>query len=288
MEKIQSKEVLIKKANGEIEAFSDIKLRRSLKNAGANLETQDEIVYDIQNLIYDGVTTKKIYDWAFSILDRKQQLSSIRYKLKQAMLELGPTGFPFEQIISIIFARQAYNTQVGQIVEGYCVSHEMDVVATSANHQCLIECKYSTDQGKRVSIQTPLYVRSRVEDIIKLRQKMPEYKDFSFSGWIITNTRFSDDSIKYARCSGLKLLGWDYPEGNGLKEHLERENIFPVTFLTNLTIIQKQHLFEHGIVVCRQLLNKMEILESFHLDKQKMDLLINELNVIESLSRELL
>ncbi len=286
MEKIQDTEVLIKKANGEIEAFSVEKLRRSLKNAGANHEIQDEIVEDIKNWIYNGVSTKQIYDWAFSILGRKQNLSSIRYKLKQAMLELGPTGFPFEQIIGIIFARQGYNAKVGQIVEGHCVSHEMDVVATSENHQCLVECKYSTDQGKRVSVQTPLYVRSRVDDIIKLRKKMPEYKDFSFSGWVITNTRFSDDSIKYARCSSLKLLGWDYPEGNGLKEHLERENIFPVTLLTNLTIHQKQQLFVHGIVVCRQLFNKMEILDSFHLDKQKMDLLINELKVIESLSRE--
>ncbi|MBE2189518.1 MAG: restriction endonuclease [Candidatus Kapabacteria bacterium] len=283
---MQSTEVLIKKANGEIEAFSDIKLRHSLKNAGANHKTQDEIVDDIQNWIYDGVTTKQIYKRAFSILRKKQYLSSIRYKLKQSMLELGPTGFPFEQIIGIIFERQGYNSKVGQIVEGQCVSHEMDVIATSENHQCLVECKYSTDQGKRVSIQTPLYVRSRVDDIIKLRQKMPEYKNFSFSGWVITNTRFSDDSIKYARCSGLKLLAWDYPEGRGLKNVFEEENIFPITLLNNLTIKQKQQLFEHGIVVCRQLLENIEILDKFQLSDRKIKSLQNELKSIERLTSD--
>lgn len=286
MEKIQSKEVLIKKANGEIEAFSDIKLRHSLKNAGANHEIQNDIVDDIQNWIYDGVTTKQIYKRAFSILRKKQYLSSIRYKLKQSMLELGPTGFPFEQIIGIIFERQGYNSKVGQIVEGQCVSHEMDVIATSENHQCLVECKYSTDQGKRVSIQTPLYVRSRVDDIIKLRQKMPEYKNFSFSGWVITNTRFSDDSIKYARCSGLKLLAWDYPEGRGLKNVFEEENIFPITLLNNLTIKQKRQLFEHGIVVCRQLLENIEILDKFQLSDRKIKSLQNELKSIERLTSD--
>jgi hypothetical protein len=284
MEIKQGSEVLVTKANGESEAFSVIKLRRSLQKAGADQRIEDEIVEDIHNCIYNGVSTKQIYKWAFSILGKKQKRSAIRYKLKQAMLEFGPTGFPFEQIIGIIFERQGYNSKVGQIIEGQCVSHEMDVVATSENHQCLVECKYSSDQGKRVSIQTPLYVRSRVDDIVKLRQKMPEYKDFTFSAWVITNTRFSDDSVRYARCSGLKLLGWDYPEGRGLKEVIENENIFPITLLSQLTKIEKQYLIEHGIVVCKQLLNNLEILDKFQLSSRKMILLQKELKNIESLS----
>jgi hypothetical protein len=113
---------------------------------------------------------------------------------------------------------------------------------------------------------------------------MPEYKDFTFSAWVITNTRFSDDSVRYARCSGLKLLGWDYPEGRGLKEVIENENIFPITLLSQLTKIEKQYLIEHGIVVCKQLLNNLEILDKFQLSSRKMILLQKELKNIESLS----
>lgn len=214
------------------------------------------------------------------MLHREKSTSSLRYRLKQAILEIGPTGHPFEILIGRLFQKMGFKTEVGIIVEGRCITHEMDVIATNKLVQHLVECKYHKDQGKQVSVQVPLYVRSRVEDIIHKRQGMPEYRDFSFSGWVITNTRFSEDSIQYGVCSGLNLLAWDYPEGNGLKENIEKYKIYPVTVLKNLTKKEKQLLLNQGIVTCSQLLENPDSLINLRLSKNKHNIVIKELNDI--------
>jgi len=275
-----NKLILIKKASGHEEAFSSDKLERSLLNAGAKKETILKIVADIEKWIYNGITTRKIYSRAFSLLRHEKTTSSLRYRLKQAILELGPTGYPFEKLIGKLFQQKGFNTEVGIIVEGNCVTHEMDVIATNDKVQHLVECKYHKDQGKQVSVQVPLYVRSRVDDIISKRQGMSEYQGFSFSGWVITNTRFSEDSMQFGVCSGLNLMAWDYPAGNGLKENIEKFNLYPVTILKKLTIKQKQYLLNQGIVTCSQLLESSELVSSLELSKNKFNVLMKELNDI--------
>ncbi|MFP4448724.1 MAG: restriction endonuclease [Bacteroidales bacterium] len=81
-------------------------------------------------------------------------------------MELGPSGNPFEYFIGAVFEKQGYKTEVGKVIEGRCVTQEIDVIATKEDNQHLIECKYANDQERRVSIQVPLYVRSRVDDIM--------------------------------------------------------------------------------------------------------------------------
>lgn len=272
--------ILVRKASGVEEPFDKYKLERSLRNAGANQDLVNEIVGNIENWISSGLTTKKIYSRAFSLLRRKETGVAIRYKLKQAIMELGPSGYPFEDFIGHLFEKQGYEVKVGQILEGHCVTHEMDVIATENKNQHLVECKYSSDQGKQISVQVPLYVRSRVNDIIKKKQESPEYAGFSFSGWVVTNTRFSSDALQYGKCSELHLLGWDYPYGNGLKDIIEKLKIYPVTILSQLTKDEKQTLLNKGIVICLQLFNNPEILDSLQLSTTKYNALEKEINDI--------
>jgi hypothetical protein len=207
------------------------------------------------------------------LLHQKNKISSLRYKLKQALLDLGPTGFPFECFISEIFRKLGFQTKTGIIVEGNCVTHEMDVIASRDSEQHFVECKYGNTQGKYVSVQVPLYVRSRVNDIIEKRKKISSYQDRKFFGWVVTNTRFSPDSITYGKCCGLHLLSWDYPYGKSLKEIIEQEKIFPITILHHLDRKEKEILMEQGIVVCSQLLEHPEAIKMLDLsEKEHLDL----------------
>jgi len=274
--------ILIKKASGEKEVFDVSKLKNSLHRAGADNNSTNFIVSEILDWLYEGVTTKKIYSKAFSLLKRQSRLNALRYSLKQALLEMGPTGFPFEQLLGEIYRKLNYDVQVGVMMEGRCVMHEMDLIATQNNTQVLGECKYSKDQGKTVSVQVPLYVHSRIEDILKIREKEEKYEKFKFSGLVATNTRFTVDSIQYAKCVGLELLSWDYPSGNGLKDLLEREKVFPITILQNLTKNQKTEIMEKKIVSCRQLFNNASVIDNLEMTNAKRQKLISELNDIMS------
>lgn len=277
---ISQKNILIKKASGDEQLFIPEKLERSLYNAGAKTETVLKIVNDIQDWIYPGASTKEIYRRAFAILHRDTASPAIRYKLKQAIFALGPTGYPFESLIGELFKLKGFVTEVGVVVDGHCITHEMDVIATLDSAQHLMECKYHKDQGKYVSIQVPLYVRSRVDDIIRKRKELEEYRGYSFTGWVVTNTSFSPDSIRYGKCSGLNLLAWDYPAGQGLKNMIEDLKIYPITILDNLNTIEQQHLLNQGIVTCSQLMEKMDSLQAFDFSKTQYDTLRKEINEI--------
>lgn len=274
------KNIQVTKASGEQQAFNADKLRQSLRNAGATEPVIDEIIADVLSWITDGINTKKIYARAFSLLKRSSLLTGLRYRLKQAIMEMGPTGYPFEYLVGRIFEKRGYSVEVGQILEGNCVTHEVDVIATRDRHQELVECKYHADQGRIVSVQVPLYVRSRMDDIIRKRMPMPEYHGFRFTGWVVTNTRFSGDSIQFGTCSGLQLLGWDYPAGNGLKEIIERERIYPITLLSQITKAQKDALMNQGIVTCSQLIQAPDQMTALGLNPRKLTAIRDEMETL--------
>jgi len=268
---------LVVKASGEMQPFSPEKLRHSLLRAGTDQPLIEEITNDISAWITEGTTTRQIYARAFRLLRKKRRSMAARYSLKKAIMELGPSGYPFEQFIGYLFKCKGFDVQVGQVVQGQCVTHEVDVIASDNNNQHLIECKYHNSQGKYSSVQVPLYIRARVNDIIETRQILDDYKDLTFHGWVVTNTRFSSDAMDYGRCSGLNLMSWDYPEENSLKALTERFTAFPVTTLTHLTKAHKKHLLNKGIVMCSELKEQSEMFDMLQLTKQKYRKVMEEL-----------
>jgi hypothetical protein len=281
MENHSGSNILIKKASGELEPFSSKKFVQSLRNAGADEVLINQVLHDVNGWIVDGVSTRQIYTRAFASLRkfRSKKVAS-QYKLKNGIMELGPTGYPFEQFIGKIFEKMGYQVLVGQIVPGRCVTHEVDVLATKGNEQCFVECKYGLSTDKNVSVKVSLYIRSRVNDLIDKRKTMEEFKDFTFQGWLVTNTRFTSDAIDYGTCSGLNLLSWDYPAGNSLRELIDRDRIYPITVLNHLNKSQKQNLIERGIVVCSQIVEKPEILKSLNLNLSTETKLMKEIKEV--------
>ena len=272
-----SKLILIKKSSGEMQPFSSEKLERSLQRSGASAEDIERILKDVEAWIFDGISSRKIYDRAFSLLKKKTLTVASRYKLKKAMMELGPTGHPFEHFVGQVFKAIGYEVKVAQTLQGHCVTHEVDVIATMGKSQTFIECKYYLTTAKTANVQVPLYIRSRADDIIKVRKEMPELADYTFYGGVVTNTRFTDDATSYGVCSGLKLLSWDFPVGNGLKEIIDREKIFPITVLTRLTIPEKQRLMTQGIVACKQIIEAPQVLDPILTDVVKKQRVIEEI-----------
>lgn len=256
------KDIFITKASGEKSKFSEEKIRKSLSRAGATAEQTDTILREIDVNLYEGISTKKIYRLAFNLLRGESRHIAARYHLKQAIMELGPSGFPFEKFIAEILNAEGYKTKVDQIVQGKCVSHEIDVIAEKEDHLYMIECKYHNQRGKFSDVQIPLYIQSRFKDVEAQWLKNQEYKHKVMGGWVVTNTRFSADAILYGTCSGLTLLGWDYPQGAGLKDRIDLLGLYPITCLTSLTKVEKQRLLDEKIVLCKEIYNNEQLLET--------------------------
>jgi len=251
----------------------------SLMRSGAGEELAKDIVDEIvvwiegesHNFSNGAIPSRKIYSLAFTTLRKRTVSNAARYKLKSAMMELGPTGHPFEHFAGEIYKALGYEVEVAKILDGHCVTHEVDVIATQNNHQRFIECKYYQSTGKNANVQVPLYIRSRVDDIIRIRKERAEFKGYSFSGGIVTNTRFTEDAEKFGECSGLHLLSWDYPKGNGIREIIDKFKLYPITSLTTLSKTDKQILMDNGVVTCRQISKDPALLNYLQAPNSKLD-----------------
>lgn len=257
----KSKSTLITKASGKSEPFSSEKLKRSLERAGASEEKIKNIIEQVSANLYEGISTKKIYKIAFNLLKENSRPLAAKYHLKQAIMELGPSGYSFEKYIGLILQAQGYKTSVGDIVQGQCVSHEIDVIAELGHHHFMIECKYHNQPGTFSGVKIPLYIQARFKDVEAQWLKLPGHGTKFHQGWVVTNTRFSSDAIQYGKCAGLKLLGWDYPQKGSLKELIDTLGLYPLTCLTTLTKLEKESLISRKIVLCKELINHEKYLE---------------------------
>lgn len=249
------------KASKEKATFNSKKIVNSLIRAGADQETIERILQKIEEQLYEGISTKEIHNKAFQLLKKKNRLIASKYKLKKAIYELGPTGFPFERFIAAILKNSGYNVKIGEIIQGHCVTHEIDVIAEKDGETMLIECKFHGTEGRICDIKVPLYIHSRYQDIVKHNNSKVKDKKNLTPGWVVTNTRFTEDAMAYGKCVDLYLVSWDYPTGESLKDRIDQAGLYPITVSTLLTAKEKQFLLSRNIVLCRELIN-----DNFFLD----------------------
>lgn len=274
---MNKKEILIKKASGEVVSFSEKKLAESLRRSGASEAQIDFVIDQMKDKIVPGMSTKKIHRIAFSILKKSSPHIAARYHLKKGIMELGPSGYPFEKFIGAIIEQQGYKTSVGVVLAGQCVNHEVDVVAESATEYILVECKYHNLPGIVCDVKIPLYIHSRFRDIAHKMNEEPHVNGRKHNGWVVTNTRFTSDAVQYGTCAGLYLLGWDYPAKNNLRELIDRMQLYPLTCLTSLSKPEKERLLEKQVVLSKELLHKPELLDEIGLGSGRKQNVLNEL-----------
>jgi len=269
-------QIEVVKANGELVPFVPEKVMRSLINSGADESQAREILNAIITELEPGISTKQIYKKAFHLLKKNSAHLAARYNLKNAIMQLGPSGYPFEKYIGEILRFQGYSTEVGQIVEGHCVNHEIDVIAEKDNHHFMIECKYHNTQGINSDVKIPLYIYSRFKDVEEQWLKLPGHGRKFHQGWVVTNTRFSQDAIQFGTCRGMKLISWDYPAKESLKEMIDRLGLYPITCLTSLTQLEKRSLLDNKVVLCSELCQDNKLLENLGLKSSRIKAVMNE------------
>lgn len=242
--------VYITKADGEQEVYDSAKLESSLERAGASPESRTRIASKVQEKLYPGMTTEDIYRHAFEMLRRDDAPPiAARYSIKRAVFALGPSGFPFEQFIAEILRAHGWNARTGVALTGRCAPHEVDVLAEKDGKRVGIEAKFHNEPGGKTDIKDALYVKARYEDLHSTHDPSSRVDE----GWLITNTRFTRNAIRYAQCSNLTLIAWDYPHARNLLNMIEEARVHPLTCLTTLSTGEKHRLLDNQIVLCKDI-----------------------------------
>lgn len=268
----------IVKQSGMIVPFNRNKLRTSLRRSGASIEAASDILDTIEKSIYDGMTTRKIYKLAFALLKKMPGSAAARYNLRKAIQQLGPAGFFFEKFIARIFDAQGYKTLINLTLKGKCVSHEVDVVKEKNNNITLVECKFHSRQESVSDVKVPMYILSRFNDLRLQPNVIFRPRNLLSDCLIVTNNRFTDDAQRFAHCSGLQLLSWDYPEKQGLRDLIDIGKHYPTTCLTTLTAFEKEQLLILNLLMASDLTAQAEQLTTIGLSPTRIKKVLFEVS----------
>jgi Holliday junction resolvase-like predicted endonuclease len=264
--------VNVLKASGIKEPFSEEKLRSSINRAGIPQDLQNEVLFHVQSKLYENIPTLEVYKHVREFLQNKPHPNAIKYKLKQALMELGPTGYPFEDFVAEILKAEGYSAQTRTVLMGKCVSHEIDVIAQKADEKLMVEAKYHNAIGIHTDVHVSLYTNARFED---LKDKYQFTKP-----WLFTNTKITSDALAYALCVGMGVTGWNYPQEESLRNLIEKYQLYPVTILSTLSNSQKQILLENHVVSVKDITQNQSCLELLGIQSDKKAKIVEEVKSI--------
>jgi len=261
------KEVEIIKSNGERQAFSRRKVYRSVKRSGGPTGLAQEIADRVQKEVRPGWTTLQISQRVRELLQERRPSSSIKFNLFWAMTQLGPTGFPFERYIARVFQIQGFKTFTDQWIQGKCVRHQVDFLAENDQNFYLGECKYHNLRGRKTSVDIVLRYFARFGDLIQgPRSASARKKKKKVRTILVTNTRFTSEAIRYGRCVGQELLGWNYPPRRGLERIIDKHKIYPITILPSFKGRRTIEIFaQEGLILAEDVLTQKKRLEKLAL-----------------------
>jgi len=238
----------VTKIDGTTEVYNEEKIRSSATRVGVPEELQNDMLQSIRDRLYDGIKTNEIFRMIKEFLRGSESpYLAMKYNLKDALSELGPSGYPFEKYLALLLAEVGYRTKTNQTIMGSCIPHEVDVLAEKDNITYFIEAKFHKNQSQRTDVRVTLYIKARYDDL------KSNWQGGDTRPWIITNTRFSTDAIKYAEFQHIRLTSWGYPKGEGIMDLIEHTGLHPITIIDTLTDNDKLRLFSAGVVTCRQL-----------------------------------
>lgn len=255
----------IRKAGGYTEEFDREKLKRSLMRPGASEAVADKIISGIESNLEQFPSTEDIYRYALDQLRDDHPYIATKFNIKKALLELGPTGYPFEKYIAKVFEALGYETQLNLIISGWCVDHEVDVVVTKDKKISMVECKYHNVQGLRTDVQVTMYTEARYQDISKTWK--PSNLDEEIANlFLVTNTKFTYEALKYGNCKNQNLLSWDYPKGESLADIIDRFKLYPITASLSLSHRQKRILVNNDFILYKDALNNIPEIQELNRD----------------------
>ncbi|MHA1916807.1 MAG: restriction endonuclease [Candidatus Ranarchaeia archaeon] len=270
-----SKEIkYVLKADGTKEKFSENKIRKTIIRLAIDKNETDFILRKVISQLDNEVTTKMILDLIYQTLDKWAERTSYRFDLRKSVIKFRPKP-DFELFIGHVFKNLGYKTHPAQVINGKCVSHEIDGVATKDGFTYSVEVKFHYKPNTYTGLDVVRNSSAILEDL-NTGYKAGFHPYNITKAIIVTNTKFSFSAIKFAKCKEIQLIGWS-TSPIGLEEIIEKNKLYPITVIPNLSRKHQKNLVENNILLLKQIIqlnNNRETQRRLRLSKSKINQLI--------------
>ncbi len=242
---------MIIKSGGERVAFDPAKVKRSILRTGASDEVANDVLQKIESKLFDGISTKEIYQLVHASLKDKNICFSCRYDLRAAILRFGPAGFNFEKYVAAVLKAYGWRAEnPEEDLDGSCVAHEVDVIAEKDRRRVFIEAKFRNEYKLIVNLKDTMATWSRFLDLVDGAAvgKCPHFDE----AWIVTNARFSDRAKQFGVCKGIHMIGWNFPEDYPFSKMVDHLALYPMTVIDDLSQSELESFAEHNLMLCKE------------------------------------
>lgn len=242
--------VTITKYSGERVPYDEEKVRESIRRTGAGEKAVEAVLKKVATILKDGVTTREIYDTVREELRAQMPWAAARYGLRQAIGKLGPAGFNFEKYVASVLNAYGYRAETPDTYMGACIRHEVDVTAEKEGRTAFIEAKFRHDFRSTITIKDTLATWARYLDLVDGARigQCPHFDE----AWIVTNARFTDQSLQYGHCKNMMLIGWNHPKERSFAKMVDLDALYPITALEDLSETELHAFASADMILCRE------------------------------------
>src|SRR5207249_4212726 len=116
-----------------------------------------------------------------------------------------------EKFVALLLEHVGYKTATNKILQGKCIDHEIDVIATKGSETIYVEVKHHAQFHTFTGLDTVLVVNSSFQDLAE--GYLAGTQKYGFTRpMLVLNTKVSEHAKKYAACRNIDVIGWRIPE----------------------------------------------------------------------------
>lgn len=245
------KDILIMKFDGTLAPFDAQKILSSIMRTGADEATAKKVLQAVESKLKPKMKTKTIYAIVRKELADIKPWAAVRYTLREAIGKLGPAGYNFEKYVAAVLSAYGYKTATPDTYRGACIEHEIDVTAEKDGRTAFIEAKFRHDFASTITIKDTMATWARFLDLVD-GSKLGSCPHFD-EVWIVTNARFTDQSLQFGHCKHMKLTGWNHPTEQTFAQMVDINSLYPLTVLKGLTSSEVSAFARADLMLCREL-----------------------------------
>ncbi|PVX26102.1 MAG: restriction endonuclease [Candidatus Bathyarchaeum sp.] len=274
--------VLVTKFDGTKQPFSKQKVVRTCMRMGATRPVAESIANEIEQRIYDGISTKKILQMIFRRLRKHKPVVKHQIDLRRALSLINPAP-DFERFIQLLLSEHGYEVSPNQIIRGRCVEHEVDAVAKKDGKTCFVEVKHHYKYHTPTNLDVSRIARAVFEDVTEGHELGLNDLKIDYA-MIVCNTKLSEHAKRYADCRAIRHIGWSSPKSHDLQTMIQEKKLYPVTFLRGLNAQTRSKLAANGVLLLKQLveMRPAELRSQTGVSKEKLESMIGNARAILS------
>ncbi len=156
--------IFVTKADGSKQLFDKEKVAQTAIRLGANRDVALELAQQVENKLYEGITTRRILQIIFALMGKRKPAVRHLFDLRRGLSLMKPKP-EFEVFIRVLLSQIGFEVKPNTILRGLCGEHEADAVVSKDGLTYFVEAKHHANYHALTGLDESRIARAIMEDV---------------------------------------------------------------------------------------------------------------------------